>query len=337
MLDKNKLGSNEIASYILTAIGLWVVLKYGLLLALLSGLLVYSLVHLLTPLLARRISGERARIVAVSLLAALIITVLTTAIWGAETFFRSDAGSTQVMLKKMADILDASRAQLPLWASEHFPVDADALREMITSWLREHAVEAKSFGEEAGRTAAHLLIGMIIGAMVAMHDTATRPIRLPLAAALHDRMANLGDAFRKIVFAQIRISAINTAFAAIYLWIVLPLAGIHLPLTKSLVVITFLAGLLPIIGNLISNTILVIVALAHSLDTALASLLFMVVVHKLEYFLNARIIGSHIQARAWELLVAMLIMESVFGLTGVVAAPVFYAYAKKELMDRGLV
>ncbi|HCE08525.1 MAG TPA: hypothetical protein DEQ40_07975, partial [Oxalobacteraceae bacterium] len=92
MLDKNKLGSNEIASYILTAIGLWVVLKYGLLLALLSGLLVYSLVHLLTPLLARRISGERARIVAVSLLAALIITVLTTAIWGAEIFFRSDAG-----------------------------------------------------------------------------------------------------------------------------------------------------------------------------------------------------------------------------------------------------
>src|SRR5207247_957358 len=105
-------------------LGLWVVLKYGLLIALLSGLLVYSLVHVLAPVLARKISGERASIVAAALLAVVIITVLTAAIWGAEIFFRSDAGSTQVMLKKMADILDASRAQLPLWASEHFPADA---------------------------------------------------------------------------------------------------------------------------------------------------------------------------------------------------------------------
>ena len=337
MIDKDKLGLNDIASYILAGVGLWVVMKYGLLIALLSGLLVYSMVHFMAPVLARKISGERARLVAVALLAGVIITVLTAAVWGAEIFFRSDAGSPQVLLKKMADILDASRASLPLWASEHFPADADALRVMITNWLREHAVEAKSFGEEAGRTAVHLLIGMIIGGMVAMHDTAKRPPRLPLAAALRERISALNDAFRMIVFAQVRISAINTVFAAIYLVIVLPLAGIHLPLTKSLIIITFIAGLLPIVGNLISNTVLVIVALSHSLDTAVASLLFMVVVHKLEYFLNARIIGSHIQARAWELLVAMLMMESVFGLAGVVAAPVFYAYVKKELRDRGLI
>ena len=85
--------------------------------------------------------------------------------------------------------------------------------------------------------------------------------------------------------------------------------------------VTFFAGLLPVIGNLISNSILVVVALSHSLHTALASLVFLVVIHKLEYFLNARIIGSHIHARAWELLAAMLVMESVFGLPGVVAAP----------------
>lgn len=337
MLDRNKLGSNEVASYILATVGLFMVLKNGLLIALLSGLLVHSLVHLLTPLLGKKVSGERARMASVTLLAAVIVTALTAAIWGTESFFRSDAGSTQVMLKKMADILDASRDQLPVWASEHFPADADALREMITTWLREHAVEAKTLGEEAGRTAAHLLIGMIIGAMVALHDTTTEPPRFPLAAALRDRISNLSAAFQKIVFAQVRISAINTVFAAIYLLIVLPLAGIHLPLTKSLIVITFFAGLLPIVGNLISNTVLVIVALSHSLHTAVASLLFMVVVHKLEYFLNARIIGLHIQARAWELLVAMLIMEAAFGLAGVVAAPVFYAYLKKELMERGLV
>lgn len=65
--------------------------------------------------------------------------------------------------------------------------------------------------------------------------------------------------------------------------------------------------------------------------------MFLVLVHKFEYFLNARIIGSHIEARAWELLIAMLVMEAIFGLAGLVAAPILYAYVKQELKDLGLV
>ena len=64
---------------------------------------------------------------------------------------------------------------------------------------------------------------------------------------------------------------------------------------------------------------------------ALASLVFLIVIHKLEYFLNARIIGSQIHSRAWELLIAMLIMETAFGISGIIAAPIFYAYFKEEL------
>jgi predicted PurR-regulated permease PerM len=139
------------------------------------------------------------------------------------------------------------------------------------------------------------------------------------------------------VFAQVRIAAINALLTGLYLLVVLPLMGIHLPLAKSLILITFLAGLLPVVGNLLSNTLVVIVGLAHSLNVALGSLLFLILVHKLEYFLNARIIGSHIQARAWELLVAMLAMEAVFGLYGVIAAPVLYAYIKLELMEKQLI
>jgi len=135
----------------------------------------------------------------------------------------------------------------------------------------------------------------------------------------------------------VRIAAINAALTAVYLLVVLPLAGIHLPLTKSMVALTFVAGLLPVVGNLISNSVVVIVGLSHSLGIAFASLFYLIVIHKLEYFLNAKIIGSHINARAWELLTAMLVMESIFGLPGVVAAPVLYAYLKKELTDQGLV
>jgi predicted PurR-regulated permease PerM len=140
-----------------------------------------------------------------------------------------------------------------------------------------------------------------------------------------------------VVFAQLRISALNTVFTVVYLAVLLPAFGVHLPLTKTLIAVTFVAGLVPILGNLISNAMIVIVSLAVSPYVALASLVYLVVIHKLEYFFNARIVGSQIRARAWELLLAMLAMEAAFGLAGVVAAPIYYAYLKHELAERGLV
>jgi predicted PurR-regulated permease PerM len=61
------------------------------------------------------------------------------------------------------------------------------------------------------------------------------------------------------------------------------------------------------------------------------------VIHKLEYFLNARIVGKRIESRAWELIAAMLAMEAAFGISGVIAAPIYYAYLKDELSERGVI
>jgi hypothetical protein len=56
--------------------------------------------------------------------------------------------------------------------------------------------------------------------------------------------------------------------------------------------------------------------LGISLNVAIISLVFLIVIHKLEYFLNARIVGGQIEASAWELLLAMTAMQAVFGLSG---------------------
>ncbi len=331
-------GPVDIASYVLAGLALLVVLLKGLLVALLSGLLVYSLVHLIAPRLGRRLSNRRARIIAIAGLGIVIVALLSAVIWGAIVFFQSDAGSVHRLMRRMADILESSRDQIPAWMKDHLPENVDQMRIMASEWLRTHAIEAKSFGEQAGRVALHLLLGMIIGAMVALHDSTDEPHLLrPLAVALRERLVHLHEAFQRIVFAQVQIASINAALMALYLLVVLPLAGISLPLSKSMIVITFLAGMIPVAGNLISNSILVIVALSVSLQVAAMSLVFMMVVHKLEYFLNARIVGARIHARPWELLVAILVMETVFGVPGLVAAPVFYAYVKKELIDRDLI
>jgi predicted PurR-regulated permease PerM len=101
--------------------------------------------------------------------------------------------------------------------------------------------------------------------------------------------------------------------------------------------VTFVVGLLPVVGNLISNALIIIVALSVNLPVTLAAIVFLVVIHKFEYFLNARIVGGEIESKSWELLLAMLVMEAAFGLPGVVAAPIYYAYVKRELRVKQLV
>jgi predicted PurR-regulated permease PerM len=188
-----------------------------------------------------------------------------------------------------------------------------------------------------GHIVVQLIIGTIIGSMLALQTTQSTAQQRPLTRVLTQRVANLATVFQKVVFAQVQISLINTVFTALFLMAVLPLLGVALPLTKTLVAITFFAGLIPVVGNIMSNSAIVLVGLSVSVPVALGSLLFMVVIHKLEYFLNAKIIGAQIKAKAWEMLCAILLMETLFGLAGVVAAPVFYAYIKKELLDKEMV
>lgn len=328
---------HDIAAWVLAGVALLLVLELHLLSSLIAGLLVYELVHVVAPWIRAMARDRNRRLVAVALLAVIIATLLALLVAGAISFFRSDAGSVSALLQKMASIIEDARSSLPAWIASHLPDDdATALQAAIVEWLRTHAGEISSYGEAAGRVLVHILIGLVIGALVSLREAGADSRMGPLATALAGRASRLGEAFRRIVFAQVRISALNTTLTAIYLAVVLPLAGIHLPLMKTMILVTFVAGLLPVLGNLISNTVIVVVSLSFSLGAALASLAFLIGIHKLEYFVNARIVGSQIRASAWELLTAMLVMESAFGLPGVIAAPIYYAYLKDELASRGL-
>lgn len=327
-----------IAAWIIVALGLFFILYAHLLPALLAGLLVHELVAAFAqrrPLNLLR--GTGAKLVTVALLAAAIISLLTFGTMSALAFFHSDAGSISVLLAKLAEIIESSKSMLPAYVQDSIPADVEVLKQNIVNWLRSHAVDLQRFGKEAGRMLTHILIGMILGGLISLREvSAADPVR-PLSAALADRVERIAAAFRRVVFAQFRIASINAVFTWLYLGVILPLLGIDLPLLKTLVALTFILGLIPVAGNLISNTIITIVSLSVSLQVALMSLAYLIIIHKLEYFLNARIVGSHINARAWEILVAMLVMEAAFGIDGVIAAPIYYAYLKSELSDRGLV
>lgn len=331
----------DIAAWVLTALMLIVILVCHLLPALLAGLLVFELVHIITPKIAQKFPSKkpsnRAKLWAVGILVAVIVSLLSLAGAGLVAFLRSDAGSVTVLLAKMAQIIEDSRKVLPPWLFEYLPADALTFKEEATQWLRAHAAQLQGVGKEAGRATAHIILGMIIGGMVALRDVVAFDHFKPFARAMVERTSLLSDAFRRVVFAQLRIATINAIFTGIYLALILPMLGVQLPLIKTMIAITFVVGLIPVLGNLISNTVIVVVSLSHSVGVALGSLLYLVIIHKLEYFLNARIIGGQIRAYAWELLIAMILMEAVFGLAGIVAAPIYYAYIKAELRERDLV
>ncbi|MEW6342277.1 MAG: AI-2E family transporter [Paraburkholderia sp.] len=331
-----KLSAVEIGSYLLMLFGMWAVLNLRLLGALLAGLLVYQLIQTIAPRIEKHMSSQRARWLSVVILAVVIVGGLTLLVIGIIDHFEGDVPNVQVLLDQAMQLIDEARGRIPQFVANYLPVDTDQMKARATELMQTHAGMLQQGGKNAARVFTHILIGMIIGAIIAV-GAQKHMQRLPLSTAFVTRVTRFADAFRRIVFAQVKISAINAVFTGIFLLVILPIFHDRLPLSKTLVLVTFIVGLLPVIGNLISNTIIVAVALSVSFPAAVMSLVFLILIHKLEYFLNARIVGGQIEARAWELLVAMLIMEAAFGIPGVIAAPIFYAYIKRELIYLRLV
>jgi predicted PurR-regulated permease PerM len=327
----------RVSSYLLAAVALVSVLLLHLLVPLLVGLLVYHLVVSITPLAERWFNTKLAKMIVVVLFAAVVIGAISGAVFALIAFFKSDIENLPKLLAKVSDILDRVRVGIPGFLAGYLPDDIADLQQAALEWLRSHVAELQMMGTHGLVTFAETLIAVVIGVVLSLREVDPHGTPGPLAVALTRRAERFAQAFRNVALSQLWISLLNTTFTAIYLLIGLHFFDVHLPLTKTMIAITFIVGLLPIIGNLTSNTIVVIVSLAHSPAVAVASLVFLIVIHKLEYFLGARIVGSRIKSQIWELLIAMMVMEALFGVPGLVAAPIWYAYLKSELLDAKLI
>jgi predicted PurR-regulated permease PerM len=139
------------------------------------------------------------------------------------------------------------------------------------------------------------------------------------------RFTGFYHSFATVIGAQMTISAINTVLTAIFVFVV------GLPYAPVVIGLTFLCGLFPIVGNVVSNTVIVIVAFRISGQTAIFALVFLVVVHKLEYFLNSKIIGARIRNPIWLTLIGLIVGEKLMGVPGMILAPVILNYVRVEM------
>jgi predicted PurR-regulated permease PerM len=322
-----RLRSVLVAAAVLLAI-LWLHLLSSLF-AGLAGYVLYRRVRAFTGAVHGSWGKRAVRWLIVSAAVAAMGLVLLAAF---ELLFKS--GGLGRLMQLVADTLDQLRATAPAWIVERLPESADAVQHAVSRWLREHAGEMQRWGAEALKVLVHIIIGLAVGLMAAAakRDPRARP-RRPLILLAQGRMSQLAVAFGDVFSAQLRISAINAVLTAIYLLGILPALGYNVPLAPTLVGFTFFASLVPIIGNLLSNAAITVAALTVSVWLGLASLGFLVVIHKLEYFLNARIVGGRTNVPTYAMLAAMLVLESAFGIAGLVAAPVYAAWLTRELRE----
>jgi predicted PurR-regulated permease PerM len=322
------------ASYILAAAVCLGVLAFGLL----PGLLAVCLGHLLASALVGQ-PGRRLPRCTPGWAAGFVITTpilaLTALFANAKGVAFGAVAQYQALLHHLAGTVLEIRQKLPPDLAAHLPDELLAAQSWLVDYLQSQAHALTGFGTAGLRGGLLVYVGLVVGAL--MVGTPAGQASGPLRGALRQRGSDFMNAFRQIVVAQFWIALFNASCTAAFLWLALPLAGITIPYSATLVGLTFVAGLVPIVGNLLCNSVLTIAGVSVSPAVGLACLLFLVAIHKFEYFINAKVVGKRTNTAAWELLTVMFIGEAVFGVAGLVAAPLYYAYAKRELLDAGLI
>lgn len=307
--------------------------------ALLAGLLAFVLTRkLLTTLHARNLQRKlhthelmAGIIVGMGSLAVLAgFSALVARLLGGE--------SLQAFTLLVADTITQIKQYLPPALAAYIPDSILELREMAAHALKEHVNTVAGLGTTIVHSLFMTLIGWITGVLAAVSMSAS-PADQPEAPVFyvtwHRQWSILAQSFKNVAWAQTKIAGINAVVTGIFVIGVMPLMGWSLPYAKTLILATFIFGLLPVVGNLMSNTLICTMALTVCFPAAMVAIAFLIFSHKLEYLLNARIQGHEIGAKSWELLIILFAFERLFGPAGMVAAPVIYAYIKADFKRIG--
>ena len=195
--------------------------------------------------------------------------------------------------------------------------------------------EARFLGQRAtviGKQLAFLMIGLVVAISLFFNPKLDLEnegrgggnLYSVICRQIERRFQTFYHSFARVMGAQMAISSINTGLTAIFVF------WIRLPYASLVIAVTFFCGLLPIIGNLISNTVIVCIAFTLTPRLGIVALVYLVVLHKLEYFLNSKIIGGRIHNPMWLTLLALIVAERLMGIPGIILAPVILDYLKTE-------
>ena len=317
-----------------TAVAAFVIILKGLVIPVLLALLVYAWSCLLAD---RIVQAHKPSALSLgyypkrwpAVISGTVVSVLVITAFVFLTYWTIHLASSndlRIFLVRIEDSLEVLRQALPEAAAKVIPENWADLKAQLFNVVRSKAAVLGSVGGVVVHTIVQSLFAILVGALAAV--STWQPHRLR-----SDRLfiARLLVVLERVAIAQMRIALFNTTMTALYLFVVLPLFQVQLPFRGLLCMFTLLTGVLPVLGNLMANTVLSLISFAVSPWVAVSSLVFLVLIHKLEYVINARTVGSKISMNSWEILAAMLTGESLFGVPGLVTAPLLYPFFKREI------
>jgi predicted PurR-regulated permease PerM len=215
--------------------------------------------------------------------------------------------------------------------------DFEGLKSTVMTTLKEQArylADFANFARHASTTFVFIIIAIVCAVSIFFNSRIdlfreSHKVRNNLYSVYSDeitaRFSEFYESFATVIGAQMTISAINTGLTAIFVF------ATGLPYAPLVIGLTFICGLFPIVGNVISNTVIVFVGFLVSGKVAIMALIFLVVIHKLEYFLNSKIIGSRIRNPIWLTLIGLIVGEKLMGVPGMILSPVVLNYLRVEM------
>jgi len=312
----------RLASYALFVFTLVMVARFSLGPCVLAGLVSYMLMDLTYRRLIMK--GVRRRFSRWAALAVFAIgaSALT---WIFVAFVRVGLVRLPVLidtvLPRLTAISDGFGYALPV-------ENALELRDLVVTEIKENFSSVRKASGLLTRGFFQVIVGVFAAALgflapaSADHDG---HLYDSLRHEINDRVRLFVRSFELVVGAQLTISALNTVLTAIFLH------AMGFPFKTFLILTTFVCGMVPIVGNVISNIAIVTAGLTVSVQLATVGLIYLVIIHKLEYILNSRIIGGSIDTPMWMTLIGLVVGEAMMGVPGVLLAPALLHYAREEM------
>ena len=292
--------------------------------------------HLATPLIAAllfyfalsKLSFSRHKWVAVVLCIFLISGIFYGFVYFLKQAFIAVPNIASTSVPMIIDYAEKHGIELPF-------TDVQSLKDLVLESVKDQLRYLGNFAKIATKEFVFLLIGFVVATSMFINPKIDLGREDHLFAnnlysiccdEIAARFRAFYQSFATVMGAQITISAINTALTTIFILVV---PDMH-PHAAVVIGVTFLCGLLPIIGNLISNSLIVGIAFTISPNLAVGALVFLIALHKLEYFLNSKIVGDRIKNPVWLTLLGLILGERLMGIPGMILAPVILNYIKVE-------
>lgn len=221
------------------------------------------------------------------------------------------------------------------------PLEPGSIETLFASYAKTNASNLLALTGHGLKSGFLLLLAVIIAfSVLSQILDGQRPnvakTRYPFVQELLYQASLFKRCFGNFMAAQAYVAIWNTLCTSVFIFLVLPLFDVDLPFKALLIGLTFLLSFVPALGNIVCNTLMAVVCAASGAAIALLAIVYLILAHKAEYLINAKVLGKMQDVSVAEMLAFLVVGETLFGLFGLILLPIAYLYLRQAVNDRQL-